>query len=376
LLRRLALAVVAALSLGAAPAHAAGVPTSFFGVMADGPLLSARVDLGSEVAAMQAAHVGSMRVAFYWSSIQPYRHMSDVPARSRRNYVEIDGVPTNLGQTDHVVLSAARRGISVLPVVVRTPKWAARNGKLVGSPPRYPEAYGRFLTALIGRYGPQGTLWSGHPDVAPVPIRSWQVWNEPDIFKYWADTSFAPGYVALLRAARDAIKAADPDAQVVAAGLTNRSWEDLDQLYAAGADDLFDVAAIHPFSRRVANVLKLAELARGVMDKHGDAEKPLLLSEVSWSSGRGHSRHNYGWETTEKGQADRVRQVLTALANARERLHLAGLYWYTWLSRRPGGRDSFDYAGLRRLSADGRTAIAKPALAAWRTTVARLTTQR
>src|SRR3712207_8666952 len=95
-----------------------------------------------------------------------------------------------------------------------------------------------------------------------------------------------------LRAAHGAIKAADPGAQVVMAGLTNRSWEDLARMYRAGARGTFDAAAIHPFSRRVTNVLKIVELARREMRRRGDARKPLLLTEISWTSGRGRSTIN------------------------------------------------------------------------------------
>ena len=143
-------------------------------------------------------------------------------------------------------------------------------------------------------------------------------------------------------------------------------------LYAAGARGSFDVAAVHPFSARVSNVVKLARLARLEMRKAGDARKPLLLTELSWSSGKGKSTFNYGWETTEAGQAEKIRQVLPALAAERKRLGLAGLYWYTWLSRPVGGRDSFDYGGLRRVGGEGRS-VDKPALRAWRDTISRLT---
>jgi hypothetical protein len=120
----------------------------------------------------------------------------------------------------------------------------------------------------------------------------------------------------------------------------------------------------------VSNVLKIVDLSRKEMRRAGDARKPLILSEVSWSSGKGRSRLNYGWETTERGQAERVRQALTALAGARKRLGIERVYWYTWLSPKPGGRKSFDYAGLRRIQGD--STVSKPAYDAFKRTVRRL----
>jgi hypothetical protein len=48
-------------------------------------------------------------------------------------------------------------------------------------------------------------------------------------------------------------------------GLTNKSWKDLALRYDAGGRPYFDAAAIHPFSRRVANVVKIVELGRAEM---------------------------------------------------------------------------------------------------------------
>lgn len=350
---RTVLLALCALALGAVPAQAR-TPRDFFGVAADGPALGPAGGLGTQAPAIRASGTRAIRVSAYWSELEPARGLID------------------LRRFDAVVLDAARAGVTVLPVVHRTPAWAAAQPGVIGSPPRDPSSYPRFLTALVARYGPRGSLWAAHPGVRPRAIRRWQVWNEPDIGKYWTGAPWASTYVALLRRAHAALKRADPGSVVVAAGLTNRSWIDLRAVYAAGGRRWFDVAAVHPFSRRVSNVVKIATLARREMRAAGDARKPLLLTEVSWSSGLGRSTFNYGWETTEAGQATRVRQVLSALAARRTSLRLGGLFWYTWLSRAPGGADSFDYAGLRRVGAGG-TAVDKPALVAWRQTIARLT---
>jgi hypothetical protein len=106
------------------------------------------------------------------------------------------------------------------------------------------------------------------------------------------------------------------------------------------------------------------------MRRRGDARKPLMLTEVSWSSGRGQSSFNYGWETSESGQAARVRDALTALARERKRLRIGGVWWYTWLSPPVGDDESFSYSGLRRLR--GGRAVSKPAYRSFSRTVRRL----
>jgi hypothetical protein len=349
LARRLLPAVVVALLTLSVPAQAR-VPREFFGVMADGPLLGSHVNLGHETRLMRSAGVGTIRVAFYWRDLQPQA-----------------GQPVDWSETDRIVGAAADHGIRVMPILVRAPSWATGGDEREGAVPAN-DAYAAFVSEAVHRYGRGGSFWAGRG--RDRPVHRWQVWNEPDITRYWQGSPWPSTYVSLLRAGGAAIKAADPRAEVVAAGLTNRSWEDLADLYDAGARGLFDAAAIHPFSRRVSNVVKLVKLARGTMRKRGDARVPLLLTEVSWSSGKGHSTFNYGWETTERGQARKVAQALRALAKVRKRYRVGGVWWYTWLSPKVGDDESFSYSGLRRLR--GGRPVNKPAYRAFKRTVRRL----
>ena len=337
------------LTLVAAGPAAAATPRGFFGVMLDGPALEPGIELDAETRTMAASGVGSVRAAFYWRTMQPRQ-----------------GEPIDFAETDRLVASAARARLRVFPTIFRAPAWATGGDQREGAVPRDPATYANFVAEVVRRYGRGGSFWAT-AGVPVVPIFSWQVWNEPDIGRYWQGTPWAPTYVPLLRAAGPAIKGADPQAQVVAAGLTNESWNDLRKLYDAGAKGLFDAAAIHPFSRRPTNVVKIVRLARRVMRQHGEAGKPLILSEISWSSGKGRSTLNYGWETTERGQAARIRQILPMLAAERRRSRIQAVYWYTWLSPAPGEKESFSYAGLRRMQS-GKP-VNKPALRAFRSAV-------
>jgi hypothetical protein len=350
-MRRFALLAI----LLAAPAAHARTPASFFGMNLNGPALDGRVDPAKQVAAMRAHHAGAVRIAIEWNVAQPSRDASP-----------------SFGAYDPIVIAAAQRGMSVLPTVFHTPPWAAENPGQVQSPPKDDADYGRFLIALVARYGPNGTLWSDNPGVPKRPIRDWSVWNEPDLKPFFAPSGPWPvRYVKLLHAAHDALKLADPGCRVVLAGLPQASWQELAKLYKAGAKPYFDVADVHPYTRSPANVLKIIRLSRQVMAKQGDAAKPLYVSEFTWSSAYHlEGVHQYGWEQTEHGQALRIAEILPKLAAVRMRYQLIGVYWYTWISP-PGGPDSFDYSGLLRLTKSGRI-VAKPALSAWAKTVAKL----
>ncbi len=131
---------------------------------------------------------------------------SGAEIRARRRSTGTRSSPTarpssNFASTDALILAAAQRGLGVLPVVHGTPAWAALNPGDPASPPKNPDDFARLLTALVTRYGPNGSLWAEHPEVPRQPIRAWQIWNEPNLTRYWNRAPWAPSYVALLKRA-------------------------------------------------------------------------------------------------------------------------------------------------------------------------------
>jgi Beta-galactosidase len=350
--RAVLLALVAALCLPAA-AHA-GVPRDFFGVMANGPLDAPGFALDAESAAMRRDGVGTERMEIAWDLVEPQKGQYDFSLPDRK------------------ILAAARAGIDVLALIDRCPGWAAKQQGSVFSPPRDPADYAAFAKALVARYGPNGELWRAHPEVAPRPVRAWQIWNEPNIAVYWTQQPFMRGYARLLNGAYAAIKQADSKATVVMAGLANFSWRDLRRLFEKGGTKLrFDVAAVHPFSGRPSNSVKIVALNRAVLNRHGARARPIWLTELTWSSAKGKKQKlTKNWETTEAGQAQRLAQAYRLFVRARHALRLQRIYWYTWVTIDRDSPNSFDYSGLRTQRADG-SVVDKPAARAFREAVRR-----
>ena len=154
------------------------------------------------------------------------------------------------------------------------------------------------------------------------------------------------------------------------AGLVYESSDALGQVYRAGGRRWFDALALHPFTRRPDDVLRIVERNRTVMARHRDGRKPIYLSELSWPSSRGRIPVRYGYETNERGQARRLSAALRLLAANRRRLGLRRVYWYTWLTRERDPEYPFDYAGLRRIHTE--RVRSKPALGAYRRAALRL----
>jgi hypothetical protein len=128
---------------------------------------------------------------------------------------------------------------------------------------------------------------------------------------------------------------------------------------------------VHPFSGRPSNSVKIVRLNREALDRHGAARKPIWLTELTWSSAKGRKPNlTKDWETTESGQAVRLRQAYRLFVRDRRALRLERIYWYTWVTVDRDSPNSFDYSGLRTMRPDG-SVVDKPAARAFRAVVRR-----
>ena len=172
------------------------------------------------------------------------------------------------------------------------------------------------MTRLVQRYGPQGAFWSERPDVPRRPLRDWQIWNEPHFDFYWytPEGSWAPEYVELLKAARRAIKSADPSARVVLAGFADASWKVLTAAYKAGVRGAYDVATINLFTGNPGFVMTAARLMRHVLKREREPRKPIWVTETTFPAARGlvpppEKEWQRRWYTTRSGMAKRLTEL-------------------------------------------------------------------
>jgi hypothetical protein len=249
---------------------------------------------------------------------------------------------------------AARAGISVLPVLFRAPRFRGGRSGTVAYPPKRYADLGRFGAVLVRRYGPDGTFWSQNPSVPKLPIRSWQIWNEPNLKAYWGRAPNAKQYARLLRAAAKPIKAADPNAEIVTAGMPESRIgvplrKFIPALYRAGAKSAFDVMAINPYGHTADAVIANIARARGLMQRfHDDA--PIWATEIGWSDSGPGGPQRVG----PQGQATELGNLVGALVRDRSSLNIRGLVYYQWRDAPPyNGKDFWGlHTGL--LTLDGQ----------------------
>ncbi|MEJ2210801.1 MAG: hypothetical protein P8129_17420 [Anaerolineae bacterium] len=151
-------------------------------------------------------------------------------------------------------------------------------------------------------------------------VTAYVVWNEPNLAAEWAGQAPDPaGYRQLLCAAAAAIRAADPEALVVSAGLapTNHDGDTaLDErrylaaMYEAGARGCFDVLGAHPYgfayppddaygAHEGLNVRRLAD-QRAIMVENGDRQKPVWATELGWTTDPVEAGQQWLWVSEEE----------------------------------------------------------------------------
>jgi hypothetical protein len=313
-------ALCAAVLLAMALPHAATAATGerFYGI-APATKLS-----DDELARMANARVGMLRVPFFWQVIQP---------RNRRTY--------DWREIDDLVVRAAQHGILIQPFVMGVPEWLGGEDANPRPPlnSRARKAWRRLLTAMVERYGPDGIIWQllglYDPTTEPLPIRAWQIWNEPNARTYWQPGRTAPErYARLLRISDRTLARADPGAKVIAAGLFEMPSDGMrmppfvERLYEAGGGRSFDALALHPYARVPHAVTDQIELGRRIMRRHGDRRKPIWVTELGWPTdtvvGGGY------FTKTEEGQARALERTYGRILSHRRQWKVERLVWYTW----------------------------------------------
>lgn len=202
---------------------------------------------------------------------------------------------------DRIVDQVEEFGLKLIVRVDHGPEWA-------GPPPGNIDHFTAFLSAMATRYKGR--------------IHAYQIWNEPNLAREWGNKAPNAGeYTQMLKKAYQAIKAADPNALVVSAGmaptteLSQRAVPDtrfIQSMYESGAKPYFDMLGAHgagykappemdpgqvandPSYYNVGDVncpgpacriycFRHVEDLRQIMVNNGDANKKVVVLEFGWT---------------------------------------------------------------------------------------------
>ena len=195
-------------------------------------------------------------------------------------------------QFDLIVRHARNQGLQIIARLGLVPQWARPEANTTLN--HLPEAsYADFAEAAAA-------LAERYPDA----IQSFIIWNEPNLSFEWGYRPVdAAAYARLLEITYPRIKAANPDAIVLAGALAPtleargspaglNEIEFLREMYEHGAAAYFDALAAHSYgltqapeatpSARLLNFRRI-ELLREVMLAHDDGDKRVFITESGWN---------------------------------------------------------------------------------------------
>ncbi|OHE79489.1 MAG: hypothetical protein A2107_05745 [Verrucomicrobia bacterium GWF2_62_7] len=151
----------------------------------------------------------------------------------------------------------------------------------------------------------------------------WEIWNEPNI-SFWKPKPDVAQYIALALATCRAVRAADPQATIVAPASSGFPWTFFESLFASGVLKYLDAVSVHPYRSysqppeiAAADYLRL----RGLIARYAPAGKrnlPVVSGE--W----GYATHDKG-VSLDTQAAFMVRQQLANLLN-----DVPLSIWYDW----------------------------------------------
>lgn len=348
--RGLALALAGvAIVFALACTHSQASSRSFFGFAAGAQKLDAR-----DFKKMHSAGAGRFRFGVRWAVIEPRRGVHD------------------WSRPDHLMGAAAAHGLRPLPVLISSPPWVARRQT---DPPvrtrRKVKAWRAFVGDAAQRYGPHGTYWRNgyrraHPGEKPKPVKAWQIWNEPNLPKYFTAKHRVKAYATLVKSAHRALRRSRGHAKVVLAGMPGTTkpsaWTFLNRLYRKkGIKRSFSAAALHPYARSIRDFRIEIRRTRHVMRKHHDGQAGLWLTELGWGSGR--PTRSRPLNKGRHGQKRMLRRSFKLALHHRKRWRIRSLFWFDFRDpqKSTGGCSFCDSAGL--LEHNRR---AKPAYRAFR----------
>ena len=152
---------------------------------------------------------------------EDFAHFRELGVRTWRGSFGWDDYEPTRGQYDFEWLTrfvslADSMGITLRPYLAYTPGWAARgagDGHVWNDPPRRPDDWTQFVSALASRFR------------SARSIASYEIYNEENVPLWWDATPAE--YAGILRLGAEAIRAADPNARVLLGGMV---WPDAEWL--------------------------------------------------------------------------------------------------------------------------------------------------
>lgn len=227
------------------------------------------------------------------------------------------------------------RGFQVLLTISETPEWANSSGA-ANDPPDDTGAWEDFMSLAAARY----------PEVD-----AWGIWNEPNggNGEYFSGTPEEFRDDILLPGCRG-VRAADPDAVIVAPGITvHTAWSGwMTGIFTPEVKEAVDVVTVHMYTtgdaedlfwdydHRDASLVDDIMPVETVLEELHLTDKPLWIEETGWSTGGDNS-------VSSRVQADNLEALIRGLET---RPGIERVFWYDLVDDPASEEGSYNFGLL------------------------------
>jgi hypothetical protein len=278
-----------------------------------------------------AAQAGErIRTAIKWSDVQP-------------NCRLVRSGSFHWDRPDEIMRLFLEEDARQLLTLNGTPACAAARGNPSFEPrDRYLDAFRDFAREVLERYGPGGSFFDRHPELAGhcCPVDMIEIWNEPNLGKKWSRAD-PVAYARFFTRVAAAIRRAGnwtPRVAVVTGGVTGLNggpWPTNGRDFVRGMYRVpgFRAAAdrigIHTYSPTAKTAMRALKAVRRIMAEHGH-RVPIVISEHGWSTcPRPSAERSNGKCVSPRGQANRLKLYARKLLAERNRhLRVESLLWF------------------------------------------------